>query len=334
MAENKKVLTEEFINQRVDEITGTSLYNYYKATPLNELRTRDEKLIKKELLRREKGLSNSTPKILNEEDDAPTAYGHTQGSDNVGNAPEEVANGRFLQQHAPFLAQFNIGPLNWLGGKFEKVAQTISGQGENFQLSPAEQGAVGLTVAALGVLAIGAAWKWLKKHKDLLKYFPGKKAITETMTVTEAEFKGFTLMPDSIFISEIANGVALLESASKKLNIAKKSKNSEDAEIIKDGLPKLNEKGGRLMSLVQAHANKMVTELLSDKEFFEYMKTNSPESLQKVEEYAKATGNDKKKLSKKKADGKSDDKSSSKESKEFDPSTQFKKPAEDSSDED
>ena len=288
-----KMTKEEVINKRVDEIAVDSpLWNYYKKTPLNELSSRDEKLIKKEIQARAKTAGADTVNLdtaAGVEPASPDAFGGGMGMDSMPeegaacNSECEVVQALYVPLDTPFKSVSNavIKAYNDINDKNSATGDA--------PVNNVEAAAATLAGSALLVLGINTAWKHMKSNKAAKDAFAGVPAAAITTPQAKVDDSVLTESVDTIYLIEAARAISLLEDAVKTVKSRKIAKIDPKVEI-----PALKEKGAKLVVSVIVQANDKVSGLLGDKEFVTFMSKNKPEVLKIVEDFANSIGETKK----------------------------------------
>lgn len=255
---------QQYISSRVDNLKPTSsAYKYYKFTPLSELKNRDERLIKKEIERRERQL------LL----EGPFGLGGNVAPDSGDVAPATDA------QPEPDAKPATTGTSLWeltsswldsigsvfsslgsaMQGAYKNVTDYMSGLASKYFGADKETGDVvahGAFGSAVAILALVAIWKLVKK------YATKDGAITaETSTEEVAASESINPIKDNV-------GYAVLTEASTDEELKDSSK---------------DEMGG----IIKKYADKLVDELLNDDLFVAYMGKANPELLEKLKDYKK-----------------------------------------------
>lgn len=255
---------QQYISSRVDNLKPTSsAYKYYKFTPLSELKNRDERLIKKEIERRERQLLLEGPFGLggNVAPDSGDVAPSTDAQPEPDAKP--VATGTSLWELTSSWLDSIGSVFSSLGstmqGAYKNVTDYMSGLASKYFGADKETGDVvahGAFGSAVAILALVAIWKLVKK------YATKDGTITaETSTEEVAASESINPIKDNV-------GYAVLTEASTDEELKDTSK---------------DEMGG----IIKKYADKLVDELLNDELFVAYMGKANPELLEKLKDYKK-----------------------------------------------
>lgn len=284
-----KMSKEEIINKRVDGIAVDSpLWNYYKNTPLNELSSRDEKLIKKEIQNRSKSVSGGI-KSLNEEKatmtfDAlnPDASGEVAPAEGAGASDGTVVGDAICSFYD------TLGPsFKGVHAAVIKAYDDINSRNSMTGASISDVGGAAVILAnySLLVLSVHAAWKSMRNNETYKSAFIKND---QTNGAAGAEVP-IAESIDTYFLVEMSRAFSLLEEAGKLVVSKKIAKLNPKTE-----LPVLKEKGTKLIGALISQAKDKVSELLSDKEFNSFMGKNRPDILKLIQDFADSVGETKK----------------------------------------
>ena len=270
-----------FVIKRVDSLKPTSAaYRYYKNTPLQELKSREEKLIKKEIERRERDfnvLQEQDPSVTyaKTSDEVPSAwqYAYEKEKENPSasdelkpwrqevatkplNATEDVSIFSQIMTFITsipdkFMSYFSEGSA--LHTAYKNIIDYIHGIsnkvfGENGPSKETVETSVQYTfITAAAILALVACWK-------LVKRFVNKDGEVITPTAADAS-------------------VATAESIEASLD------NSYGALALINEDSSENPSKSIIGSHVKQYADKMLADLLADEQFVKYMSKNNPKLL-------------------------------------------------------
>lgn len=282
-----KMTKEEVINKRVDGIAVDSpLWNYYKNTPLNELSSRDEKLIKKEIQNRSKSGSSGI-RNLNEEKATMTFDALNPNASGEG-APAGGASDGNVVGDAICSFYDTLGPsFKGVHAAVIKAYDDINSRNSMTGASISEVGDAAVILAnySLLVLSVHAAWKSMRNNESykaaFIKNDQSNGAAGAEVPIAESI--------DTYFLVEMSRAFSLLEEAGKLAVSKKIAKLNPKTE-----LPVLKEKGAKLIGSLISQAKDKVSELLSDKEFNSFMSKNRPDILKLIQDFADSVGETKK----------------------------------------
>jgi hypothetical protein len=292
---------EELAKFRVDNMqAGSTVYNHYKAVPLNELTDPVERLMKVEIMNREKG--NMVPLeegILDEPASftslGPVSHGSykfdlgkyeaekqlriynaQQAAKNLVNNPHYKA-GLAYDQVKRNEKEIPLPPEGvwssmwasitaWAGAIFAAIGAPFKWVYNSLNKFHPLVGKLGVVVmAAACIAAVALIWKWLKNRKE-----------KENISASN-DYADITNTAEYAIFQECVNGTDAL------CLLAEDSDPEIDA-IVKS-------KGNKFAELITRHAVKMADKLLKDPEFVSYMKREKPEILGCVKKYHAATSN-------------------------------------------
>lgn len=282
-----------FVMRRADMIKkDSSVYKYYMNTPLSELKTKDEKLIKKELERREQELlieqynkehTVEDTIVLNE--DVPSADGTTEGSVNQSMYDPKPPSADGNQEGSPnavvdtvkesslFEAIMNF--INELPSKFmglfgegsvlhtaynsildyiHGIGDKVFGKDNNIDREKLESGVEYTFMTAAAILALVGCWKLVKKYVS-------KDGTVDANTNPS---------DDSVAASEAVEN----NESYYALQIV-----NENADT--------SSPTGMMNEHIKKYADKMLADLLADESFVKYMSKNKPALLEALKKYKK-----------------------------------------------
>lgn len=278
----------EFVNKRVDSMkVGSTVYKYYVNTPLHELKSREEKAIKREISRRQLEVLNEaeegygptnkvTPptagsganEISNIKPDVDGSTISKASEASIGGDPDPVAPKGLFDQIMEFITSipktfssfFEEGSA--LHNAYSSIVNYVQGLASKVMGSdvPSETIKTGLQYSfatAAAILGLVAAWKLIKK-------FISRDGTIETTNPADAS---------------VATSEAIEFFNKDNESLATLSLCNEDADPTSAT--------NNMSTYIKKHADRMLADLLNDEQFVKYMQKNNPKLLDSLKSYKK-----------------------------------------------
>lgn len=273
----------EFIKKRVDTMKPeSSAYNYYLNTPLSELKTREEKLIKQEIQARilnenKKNNSGNVENINNYQMEIINENNNVINNNSVKTLSESDDKSSL----SPSLFSYITDAFKKAGVAVESTVTFIGNKLSSFEkrLSESSNSMIKwiptIVKSAIGVLIIAYCWNKFKN-----KVTDGKEATSESNINDTA----------ACFMISAINGIGMLTEASIMAS-GKKNKSIFGA---------LNGRCEELSNNIVERAKYVANDLINDSEFITFSKKNSNNDLLKeVKKFASMSEKEEKKKEKK-----------------------------------
>nr|DAE85086.1 MAG TPA: hypothetical protein [Caudoviricetes sp.] len=278
----------EFVNKRVDSMkVGSTVYKYYVNTPLHELKSREEKAIKREISRRQLEVLNEaeedygpanrvTPptagtganEISNIKPDVDGSTISKTSEAPMGGDPDPIAPKGLFDQIMEFITSIPktfssfFAEGSALHNAYNSIVNYVQGlaskvMGSDVPKETVETGLQYSFATAAAILGLVAAWKLIKK-------FIGKDGTIETVNPADA----------SVAASE---AIEIFNKDNE--SIATLSLCNEDADPTSAT--------NNMSTYIKKHADRMLADLLNDEQFVKYMQKNNPKLLDSLKSYKK-----------------------------------------------